>query len=335
MSIMENNNKKKDLVSIIVPVYNVEKFLHKCLQSILKQSYHNTEIILVDDGSTDLSGKICDEYALLDNRIHVVHKTNGGLSSARNIGLDIAKGDYLYFVDSDDWIEQNTIEENLKILWANNADMVIFGIIREFSDGSQKKSNFKNNIISTEDIINASAKMDIEPSVWCRLTKKEIFDCVKFPIGLRMEDIYIMGKVLSKCEKIVLNSKCYYHYNLMNTNSITSNKQIVFDSYCLSIAYYEMLSHLINLNIKKDSKKYLCENCIKYGIKALDINLLLNKLNNKTKNKLLSMITHLTKKYKFQISLRYKILMFGIQKNIYLPNYIDGVINCIKFKTKK
>lgn len=101
---------KDDLISVIVPVYNVEKYLHKCINSILNQTYKNLEIILIDDGSTDNSGKICDEYALKDNRIKVIHKENGGLSSARNAGLDICSGDYIGFVDSDDYIAEDMYE---------------------------------------------------------------------------------------------------------------------------------------------------------------------------------------------------------------------------------
>lgn len=110
--------KHDPLVTIIVPVYNVEKYLKKCVDSILNQTYKNIEVILIDDGSSasDKSPIICDEYAKKDKRIKVIHKINGGLSSARNAGLDIAKGDYIYFVDSDDWIDKDTIKDNIKIL---------------------------------------------------------------------------------------------------------------------------------------------------------------------------------------------------------------------------
>ena len=100
---------KYKLVSIIVPVYNVEQYLRRCIESILSQTYHNFELILVDDGSTDSSGAICDEYALADERIHVIHKPNGGVSSARNAGIDTAKGEYILFVDSDDRVEPQHI----------------------------------------------------------------------------------------------------------------------------------------------------------------------------------------------------------------------------------
>ena len=115
-------------ISVIVPVYNVEKYLRKCIESILNQTFREFELILVDDGSTDSSGKICDEYALKDSRIKVIHKENGGASSARNAGLDVAKGEYIGFVDSDDWIEMDMYGELYRLIKENNTDISVCGI---------------------------------------------------------------------------------------------------------------------------------------------------------------------------------------------------------------
>ena len=112
-----------ELISIIIPIYNVEKYLHCCINSVIRQTYKNLEIILIDDGSPDNCGKICDEYAKKDNRIKVIHKENGGLSSARNAGLDIAKGEYISFVDSDDYVAENFIEKLYKLCKENDADI--------------------------------------------------------------------------------------------------------------------------------------------------------------------------------------------------------------------
>ena len=114
------------LISIIIPVYKVEPYLRNCLDSIVNQTNRNLEIILVDDGSPDKSGDICDAYAAADERIIVIHQNNQGVSAARNAGLDIAKGDYILFVDSDDWIEQETCEAVLDLALKNNADLVCF-----------------------------------------------------------------------------------------------------------------------------------------------------------------------------------------------------------------
>ena len=117
-------NKNEPLISIIVPVYNVEKYLSKCIDSIINQTYKNIEIILIDDGSTDSSGAICDKYALVDSRIHVLHIENSGVSNARNVGLNHATGDYIGFVDSDDYIEPNMYELLLEELIADDVDVV-------------------------------------------------------------------------------------------------------------------------------------------------------------------------------------------------------------------
>ena len=127
-------------ISIISPVYNVEDYLKDCVESILNQTYKNIELILIDDGSTDNSGKICDEYASKDNRVKIVHKKNGGLSSARNAGLDIATGDYIFFVDSDDFLYKNSVIE--KIIKATNGgtkDLILLPYIKWYSESKYEE----------------------------------------------------------------------------------------------------------------------------------------------------------------------------------------------------
>ena len=121
-------------VSVIVPVYKVESYLRKCVDSILGQSFSDFEVILVDDGSPDNCGAICDDYATRDQRVKVIHKINGGLSDARNVGLDVAIGQYICFVDSDDWIEQDLLKDNVAVLEHSGADLSIFGFTEIYSD---------------------------------------------------------------------------------------------------------------------------------------------------------------------------------------------------------
>ena len=129
-------------ISVIVPIYNVEKYLDRCLKSIINQTYKNLEIILIDDGSPDNCGTICDEYAKKDNRIKVVHKDNGGLVKARNTGLDIATGEYISFIDPDDWIELNMYEEMIKIADETNTDIVRCGYYRDNDKESMERISF-------------------------------------------------------------------------------------------------------------------------------------------------------------------------------------------------
>ena len=128
----------KDLISVIVPVFNNEKWLSRCLDSILAQHYKNFEVLLIDDGSTDASGAVCDSYARNDSRIHVIHTTNGGVSNARNIGLDRAKGDYISFVDSDDWVEPNFLEELYGLICIDGINVACTSFVAK-KDSKEKK----------------------------------------------------------------------------------------------------------------------------------------------------------------------------------------------------
>ena len=128
-----------DKISIIVPIYNVKKYIQQCVESLINQTYKNLEIILIDDGSTDGCGELCDEFGKKDQRIHVIHKQNGGLSDARNKGIDVASGDYIGFVDSDDWISHNMYEKMLSSLKSVNADIAVCGWVEEFLNNSIEK----------------------------------------------------------------------------------------------------------------------------------------------------------------------------------------------------
>lgn len=214
------------LVSIIVPVYNVEKYIHKCLNSILNQSYYNLEVILVDDGSTDKSGEICDEYALLDKRIHIIHKENGGLSSARNAALDIVSGEYIAFVDSDDWIEREMIEKLVEKAIEEEADMVQCGFryVNEHNDIKGTNSSKGIVISNNESLIDLyfSQKI-IDVVVWNKLYKKYLFDNIRMFEGRNNEDTMIMPEILLQVGKFINIDGEYYNY-LKREDSIMSNK---------------------------------------------------------------------------------------------------------------
>lgn len=212
------------LISVIIPVYNVEIYLNKCIDSIINQTYRNIEVVLVDDGSTDQSCIICDECAKIDNRIKVIHKQNGGLSDARNQGLNIAKGEYIVFVDSDDWMESNGIEYMYKLSQKYNADLVIVGT-QKISECTGKViwSTFKEN----EEILAMNKYEAIKDTLingcaaWGRLYKKEIHDGIHFPVGEINEDEAIVLRILERCNTIVKTSKVAYNYRFRE-NSITS-----------------------------------------------------------------------------------------------------------------
>lgn len=206
-------------ISVIVPVYNVEKYLHRCIDSILSQTYRNLEIILVNDGSTDNSGEICEWYKEQDKRIKVIHKKNGGQSSARNAGLEIATGEYVAFVDSDDWIIDNMYEYLLGLIKKTESDVATIDFIfaRDETENkyrySKKKINIKvyeNKEILREYLIEGTIRGSYS---FCRnLYKRKLFKNVKFPNGKINEDIVTNYKVLMNAKRQVKSNYIGYFY---------------------------------------------------------------------------------------------------------------------------
>ncbi|MBQ4058645.1 MAG: glycosyltransferase [Lachnospiraceae bacterium] len=197
-------------VSIVIPVYNNEKYVEKCIESVCTQSYQDLEIILVDDGSTDSSGAICDRYAEQDSRIIVLHQENGGVSNARNNGIDMATGEYLTFVDGDDYIGTDYIGDLVKCAQDNQADMVICGLRMVDVDGKETQV-----IIPGEYIRYEHEEWTFRISgVWAHLYRKELWDKyqVRFYVGERGEDIPIALFFSGVCEKIITLSKADYYY---------------------------------------------------------------------------------------------------------------------------
>ena len=214
---------EKDLISVIVPVYNVEKYLDRCLESIINQTYKNIEIILVDDGSNDNSGNICDDYAKKDSRIKIIHKENGGLSDARNAGIAIARGDYITLVDSDDYILNDYVEFLYDNLIENNADVSICKHYVKYDDGGRiDTSSGKLYVLNSKECLEMMLYCDdMDVSAWAKLYKTELFKNVKYPKGQLFEDSATTYKLIDKAKKIAFNSKAKYIYYIRK-NSITT-----------------------------------------------------------------------------------------------------------------
>ena len=215
---------EKDLISIIIPVYKVEKYLEKCIESVLKQTYTNLQVILVDDGSPDNCGKICDEYAKKDSRIEVIHKVNGGLSDARNVGIAKAKGKYIGFVDSDDYIKEDMYEILLNLIKKYDADVSICNLY-DVIDGNEYIRNKENGIkeYNRIDILKeVLLDKNIQSYAWNKLYKKELFNEIKYPIGKNYEDIGTTFYIFEKCNKVVVTSEPEYYY-LKRADSLVNN----------------------------------------------------------------------------------------------------------------
>lgn len=223
---LDNFSRKNDfpLISVIVPIYNVEPYIRKCLNSIITQTYRNLEIILVDDGSTDSCGLICDDYAARDSRIKAIHKQNGGVSSARNAGLRAATGEYIGWVDPDDWIEPDMFEYLLSNALAYSTDITVCGRVEQYPQKTVFKGWKEVRLLDTGQALEQLLiDKEMGSYLWDKLWKAELFDGVAFPIGRTFEDISIMHRLFKRAEKILCLPEAKYNY-LQRTNSIVGNQ---------------------------------------------------------------------------------------------------------------
>jgi glycosyltransferase involved in cell wall biosynthesis len=211
--------KTTALISIIVPVYNVDKYLRKCVDSIISQTYKNLEIILVDDGSPDSSPMICDEYASKDKRVRAVHRENGGLSAARNTGIDISSGDYILFVDSDDYIDSNLVEYLLKNIINNDSDIATVSFKLFYDNAETKRKDaylFQKtqviNMAPIDTLIDSLYEHSSTFHAWGKLYKRELFDNIRYPEGRLFEDTGTTYKLILKSKKISISTAKKYHY---------------------------------------------------------------------------------------------------------------------------
>lgn len=273
----------EDLISVIIPVYNVENYIRYCLDSVIKQTYKNLEIIIVDDGTKDSSGKIADEYASKDSRIKVIHKENEGVSKARNVALDIAKGKYIAFLDSDDVISLNFYQYLYNLIKQDDYDIAECEFLRILSseissvekilENENKDKNVKIKIETSQntlyDFYGRYEKPYINKVVvWNKLYKRKIFDNIRYPEGQLFEDEAIMFKILSKINKMISSSKKMYGYIQSNNSAMrkeTVNQKQIEDN----LRAYESAVNFFKDDVFIQSKcmrRYL-ENCLELYMK--------------------------------------------------------------------
>lgn len=218
---MENN----PLISVIIPVYDVEIYLPKCVESVLRQTYPNLEIILVDDGSPDNSGQICDAFAERDPRVRVIHQKNGGLSKARNAGLDAASGEYITFLDSDDWITEDAYEHLLSLIRKYGVKLVSGGNINVDSKTGEQTLGIcpkKEEKISAEEMVGRMFMWDgCDSSVCDKLFHRSMLENFRFPEGKVCEDVAVTYKIILQTDSVVMTEKPFYYY-LHRADSITT-----------------------------------------------------------------------------------------------------------------
>ena len=233
---------KNPRVSVIVPVFKAEKYLHRCLDSIIAQTLKDWELLLVDDGSPDNSGKLCDEYAQKDSRIKVFHKENGGVSSARQMGLDNATGEYTIHADPDDWVEPTMLEELYAKAIEDKADMVICDYYEVYT----YKQNYiqqKPLFLDGETILQQLLEGSLHGSLCNKLIKRNCYNKYKvhFPSVITWEDLFVVCDLLLNDIRITYLNKAFYHYDMFsNTSSITRFRKIKnIESQVFFIEYFE------------------------------------------------------------------------------------------------
>ena len=308
-------------ISVVIPIYNVEKYLNKCVDSVINQTYSNIEIILVDDGSTDNSGSIADEFKRKDDRIRVFHKKNGGLSDARNYGIEKATGKYICFVDSDDFVEKDYIEFMFNNLVAKKVKVSACGYCYVF----EKEENLEIKKINYDGIHKTFVKDEMQiylnvigyfnVSFCNKLFDIDLFEDIRFPVGKKSEDWFIMYKVLEKANSIYYDSTIKYYYR-QRKGSITKNTKPNTDSIEAANNVY---NHFIN---NKNVKKYAAQS-LAFAIIGI-YNFYLCKENNLKKRReyreeLLDIYDELT----------YKKLSFSRKVQLFLFRYLIAFYNII------
>lgn len=286
------------MISVIIPVYNVEKYLEKCLNSIVNQTLDNIEIILVEDCSTDKSLEICKRYSYKYDNIKLIqHEVNKGLSAARNTGLEYASGKYIGFIDSDDWVDKYMFEKLYKHIQDNDADIAICGIMSILKNGEKIKSKMPQNevLYTQEEILNNFFDSNISAHAWDKLYKKELFvnNNIRYPEGKYYEDVYPTYKLLSKSKKVVIIKEYFYNYNRRDESITTSE---------FSEKNLDALEQLDN--IKKDMISNNIYDSYKYGYESryarnLMDNLIIKLIKNKSN-------FDINKFYKLKIKNNYK-----------------------------
>lgn len=283
------------LISIIVPVFHAERYLNKCINSIVCQTFSDIEIILVDDGSSDYCGEMCDEWAKKDSRIYVIHKENGGLSDARNVGIDAATGDYLMFIDSDDYIALEMAEKLYKTLINNKADLSVCNFIRVEKDGTpssgQKQKLLTNGSSSGTDVLNIMLTSGaVSYVIMCnKLFKKDLFQNIRFPKGKIHEDEFVAHHLYGCCNRVAcISDICYYYVqhegSIMHERSLKARlhaQESLLDrlNYCEEKGFSKTLAMLFSDLVSKTAELY--EHNEQFNVLKSEINELYQQVRNK------------------------------------------------------
>tara|TARA_E500000331_G_scaffold123539_1_gene121043 strand:+ start:9107 stop:10057 length:951 start_codon:yes stop_codon:yes gene_type:complete len=307
-------------ISVVLPVYNVEKYLDKCIKSILNQSFKEFELIIVNDGSTDKSLSICKKFANENENIKLISKKNGGLSSARNVGLEYVKNARICFVDSDDFIEPNMFEVMYKKSISTEADIIVSGVlIRDMNGNIIEEERYEDEIVySKNEALVKLFKDDIKSYAWNKIYKSQLFEGIRFPEGRNFEDIAVMHNVFAKATKVVLiKEKLYNYIRRPGSISLTNNfdKEIE-KKYNIYLAYKDRYEFVV-----KNEKYNFLFNIVKNNYHNSFQNFISAVLKFRFENKY-DLQTIILKHSKKGINLKSHIKTFLILNNFILYRYI-------------
>lgn len=316
----------KPLITVVIPIYNVEKYLKKCIESIIKQTYKNIEIILVNDGSTDNCPKICDEYAKKDKRIIVIHKKNGGVSEARNAGIDIAKGKYITFIDSDDYVAKEYIENLYVECEKNNTEVSLIGTRYLNKKG---KVIFSSKVIqktytSEEAIKQLFLGKYYDSGVCGKMYKTTLLNNIRFNKDIKIgEDLDVFYKILLKCKNIRINTKLKMYNYIARIDSVTNsvNIEIIEEDIKIAQNMIEDVSTRYPKLKKYAIRRYITINVINI-IKLIKSNKIKEEEKDIKIQKLKENI-NMYKRYKYFQPYKIKIKIFLIYNN---PNILKKIL---------
>lgn len=313
----------EELISIVIPVYNVEQYIGKCIESVQNQTYKNLQIILVDDGSTDNSGHICDDYAMKDKRILCLHKPNGGLSDARNYALDKVKGNYIAFIDSDDYVSRYYIERLYQNILDTQADVSIANFMRvrstdQITDILKTDRNLR--IFNREESFYALYEDDLKyqfTTAWGKLYKTNIFDNIQYPKGRNYEDTSIAHLIYDNVSKVVYEDVNLYYY-LVRDSSITKSEQYIRDDIILAVKdrmdFFDKKLSYEDLKIKSREQYFTTLMGVYARMQSDVVNI------SERKRKIYMQVRSAYKKYKRELSnwkIKTRIKLFLLSPGIY------------------
>ena len=311
------------LISVIIPVYNVEKYLRRCLDSVIVQTYRNLEIICVDDGSVDESGKICDQYAVRDARIKVIHQENQGLSAARNRGLDAAEGEYIAFVDSDDYILEDMYKKMLDKLLNYNVDLCVCQWQYEFSDGRQvvKKKNIdptiygrKTSLEFARFLYRGNYENGVVVAAWTKLYRRALLDTIHFE-GRIHEDDAFNGRIMAKNISVYVMEEQFYVY-AQNGDSLTNKPFSANKFFFLDVLAERRELFKSDAFIRQETELLYCNMYIEYCLRARKDGVAVSH-PERYRQIFRKMFSSLRREGKANIKFRLRMMLFSFSPSLY------------------